>query len=91
MGAVNTEGKFEMKYGYVEARMKLPKQVGHWPGVWLMGKRVLQVGNMGRNGTEIDIVECPWRNKDEVSHALHCKPSRKTTPFRRLKRPPFRR
>jgi beta-glucanase (GH16 family) len=71
MGAVNTAGKFTVKYGYIEARMKVGREVGHWPGVWLTAKSTNQVGNMGRDGTEIDIVELPWRHKDEVSHALH--------------------
>ncbi len=71
MGAVNTEGRFEFTYGYVEARMQNPKQEGHWPGVWLFGRGVNRVGDDGRDGTEVDIVECPWRKDDRVSHALH--------------------
>ncbi len=71
MGAINTQGKFEFTYGYVEARMKLPTEQGHWPGVWLFSSRVNNVGNAGRDGTEVDIVEAPWRNQDRVSHALH--------------------
>lgn len=71
MGCIDTPKKFEFTYGYVEARMKNPKQEGHWPGIWLFNQCVNKVGNDGRDGTEIDIVEAPWRNKDEVSHALH--------------------
>jgi hypothetical protein len=71
MGCIDTPKTFNFTYGYVEARMKNPKQVGHWPGIWLMTQSVNHVGNEGNDGTEVDIVEAPWRNKDEVSHALH--------------------
>ncbi|MDF3128465.1 glycoside hydrolase family 16 protein [Kiritimatiellaeota bacterium B1221] len=71
MGEVNTAKSFTFRYGYVEARMKLPEEPGHWPGIWLMGAGVKSVGNEGRDGTEIDIVECPFNGKDIASHALH--------------------
>lgn len=71
MGCIETPKTFNFTYGYVEARMKNPKQEGHWPGIWLFSHSVNQVGNDGKDGTEVDIVEAPWRHKDEVSHALH--------------------
>lgn len=71
MGCIDTPKIFNFTYGYVEARMKNPKEEGHWPGIWLMAQSVNHVGNEGNDGTEVDIVEAPWRNKDEVSHALH--------------------
>ena len=61
-GAVNTRGKFEQAFGYYVARVKLPKQPGHWPAFWLMAPGVNTVGNQGRDGTEIDIIEVPWRD-----------------------------
>ena len=61
-GAVNTKGKFEHAFGYYVARCKLPKQEGHWPAFWLMAGGVNTVGNEGRDGTEIDIIEVPWRD-----------------------------
>jgi beta-glucanase (GH16 family) len=61
-GAVNTRGKFEHAFGYYVARCKLPNQPGHWPAFWLMCGGVCTVGNAGRDGTEIDIVEVPWRD-----------------------------
>ncbi|HEX2973015.1 MAG TPA: glycoside hydrolase family 16 protein [Tepidisphaeraceae bacterium] len=69
-GCVRTRGKFEHAYGYYVARMQLQKQAGHWPAFWLMGDGVGRLGNEGRDGTEIDIMEKPWRD-DRVSHALH--------------------
>lgn len=61
-GAVNTKGKFEHAFGYFEARCQMPTQPGHWPAFWLMCDGVGKVGNDGRDGTEIDIMELPWRD-----------------------------
>lgn len=61
-GAVNTRGKFEHAYGYYVARCKMPTQPGHWPAFWLMCSGVSSLGNEGRDGTEIDIMEAPWRD-----------------------------
>ncbi|MBM3878564.1 MAG: glycoside hydrolase family 16 protein [Verrucomicrobia bacterium] len=69
-GAVNTQGKFERAFGYYVARCKLPKQPGHWPAFWLMTPGVSSVGQEGRDGTEIDIVEVPWRDGQLTSN-LH--------------------
>ncbi len=69
-GCVRTLGKFEHTFGYYEARIKLQEQPGHWPAFWLMGRGVGKVGNDGRDGTEIDIMEKPWLD-NRVQHALH--------------------
>ncbi len=70
-GGLSSEGKYTFKYGYVEVRMKNPTQPGHWPGAWLFTQSVNKVGNDGRDGTEVDIVEAPWRKIDKISHGLH--------------------
>ncbi len=69
-GCVRTLGKLEHTFGYYVARIKLQEQPGHWSAFWLMGRGVGKVGNQGRDGTEIDIMEKPWLN-DSVQHALH--------------------
>jgi len=69
-GAMRTRGKFEHRFGYWECRCKFPTQEGHWPAFWLFSTSVGKIGNEGRDGTEIDIAEMPWR-KDQVQHALH--------------------
>ncbi len=69
-GAVNTQGKFEHAFGYYVARCKAPKQPGHWPAFWLMTPGVSKIGNDGRDGTEIDIIEIPWRDGQLTSN-LH--------------------
>jgi beta-glucanase (GH16 family) len=61
-GAVDTRGKFEHAFGYYEARCKMPKEPGHWSAFWMMCSGVRSVGNGGRDGSEIDIVEMPWRD-----------------------------
>jgi len=61
-GAVNTRDKFEHAFGYYEARCKMPKEPGHWSAFWIMGSGVNKIGDDGRDGTEIDIIEMPWRD-----------------------------
>jgi len=69
-GCARTKGKFEHTFGYYVARMKLQKRAGHWPAFWLYNDSVNSVGNDGRDGTEIDIMEKPWLD-DRINHALH--------------------
>jgi beta-glucanase (GH16 family) len=69
-GCVRTKGKFEHAFGYYVARIELQKQPGHWSAFWLMGDTVGKVGDDGRDGTEIDIMEKPWLD-DRVTHNLH--------------------
>ena len=69
-GAVNTRDKFEHAFGYYVARCQMPAQPGHWPAFWMMCAGVSKVGNGGRDGTEIDIVEIPWRD-GKVTFNLH--------------------
>jgi beta-glucanase (GH16 family) len=69
-GAMDTRGKFEHAFGYYVARCKMPKQPGHWPAFWMMCRGVGHVGDQGRDGTEIDVVEIPWRD-GQVTMNLH--------------------
>lgn len=50
-GALNSYGKFRMRYGYVEMRARLPAGKGLWPAFWLLHDH--------ENGIrpEIDVVE----------------------------------
>ncbi len=70
-GAIRTKGKFYHRFGYYEARVKFVgdrTRPGHWPAFWIFGETVGNVGNDGKDGTEIDIFEY-WQNND-VSHGL---------------------
>jgi len=69
-GAVRTRGKFEHKFGYWVCRCKFPTKEGHWPAFWLMTGGVSKIGDEGRDGTEIDIMEKPWR-EDKITQNLH--------------------
>ena len=53
--SINTLGKYSVKYGKVEARIKLPAGQGTWPAFWMMGEDRPSVG-WPRCG-EIDIME----------------------------------
>jgi beta-glucanase (GH16 family) len=69
-GCVRTLGKFEHAFGYYVARVRLHRQPGHWPAFWLMGRTVSRIGDAGRDGSEIDIMEKPWLD-GRLSQAVH--------------------
>ena len=48
---------FSQKYGYFECRCILPKGSDIWSAFWLMNDGVYEVGDDGKDGTEIDIFE----------------------------------
>ena len=50
-GFLNTYGKFTQRYGYFEARMKLPTAPGLWPAFWLMPDRGKNSRSRHRPGT----------------------------------------
>lgn len=68
-GRFDTQKKVSFKYGYIEARMKMPTGGGNWPAFWALGDSMSEV-SWPRAG-EIDIAEqggnLPMRN----SAALH--------------------
>ena len=52
---MKTKGKFEFQYGYVEAKIALPRGGGIWPAFWMLGNNIDSV-NWPTCG-EIDILE----------------------------------
>jgi beta-glucanase (GH16 family) len=59
-GRIVTSGKFNFKYGTIEARIKLPNlQNGLWPAFWMLGANYPTDG-WPRSG-EIDILEAGFR------------------------------
>lgn len=54
-GLVQTPGRFQVKYGRIEARIKLPAGRGLWPAFWAMGNNFNQVG--WPDAGEIDLME----------------------------------
>jgi beta-glucanase (GH16 family) len=56
-GRINTNGKFSVKYGRIEARMKLPMIQGTWPAFWMLGSNIGDPGIGWPKCGEIDIME----------------------------------
>lgn len=56
-------------YGYVEARIKLPKGKGTWPAFWMMP--VKRTNGWPKDG-EIDIMEEVGVDAGRVSSSIHC-------------------
>ena len=73
-GRINTQNKFDFKYGTMEARIKLNEGSGLWPAWWMLG-----YGNWPESG-EIDIMEYVGE-KDWVSAAVHGHGYSGETPF----------
>lgn len=60
-GAISTHEKFARKYGYFEARIKIPDHTGTFPAFWLFHENRVSEGTQR---TEIDIME-------NLGHAPH--------------------
>jgi beta-glucanase (GH16 family) len=62
-GFLDTYGLWTQRYGYFEARMKLPKAPGLWPAFWMMPDRGVAAGEQWKRqdtangGMEFDIME----------------------------------
>ncbi len=69
-GWVDTKGKFEHRFGYYTARIKLQTSTGHWSAFWLQTPATTNVDGSGRDGSEIDIMEKPGLS-EVVNHAIH--------------------
>jgi len=70
-GMIGTEGKFETKFGYFEARMKFQTEPGHWSAFWLQSSNMAKVGNPKKNGVEIDIIELFSTDNESMFMNIH--------------------
>lgn len=72
-GGLGTDGRFAQAFGYIEARVRLQRDEGHWFGWWMMPQGPEKGGNGGQDGAEIDIAETPYAKlvRDQVQFALH--------------------
>ena len=70
---IGTQGLFETRYGYFEARVKLQSQVGHWSAFWLQSPLIGddETGDTANFGTEIDVMEYQRQEGDVIRSALH--------------------
>ncbi|MDR1410373.1 MAG: glycoside hydrolase family 16 protein, partial [Oscillospiraceae bacterium] len=70
-GGINS--KLYQAFGYFEVRVQVPRQDGMWSAFWLQSPGQGQIGNGGRDGTEIDVFESVFTNAglpNQVAHAF---------------------
>ena len=60
------------KYGYFEARIKLPKGKGTWPAFWMMPANNDYSANPWPGCGEIDIIEEVGVDANNISSTIHC-------------------
>lgn len=65
-----TKGKGDWQYGKIEVRAKLPKGLGTWPAIWMLGSTTPL--NWPDDG-EIDIMEHVGYNQGFIHGSIHCK------------------
>jgi beta-glucanase (GH16 family) len=64
-GRINTQGRFQFKYGKIQARIQVPVGQGSWPAFWMLGGNFSQVG-WPQTG-EIDVMEINQRYSDQYT------------------------
>lgn len=69
---------FEQAFGYFEARVNFPDSRGMWSAFWLQTESIGNIGNDGKDGSEIDIYESSFyntslfpNNRNRIGHAIH--------------------
>ncbi len=67
--SLTTKGLAEWTYGKIEVSAKLPKGVGQWPAIWMLGENKKEVG--WPECGEIDIMEHVGFNKDTIFGSAH--------------------
>ena len=69
-GKIHTNGKIFFKYGYLEVTAKMPKGIGTWPALWLLGKNISE-GVAWPNCGEIDLFEGNGAKPRTIQSTLH--------------------
>jgi beta-glucanase (GH16 family) len=65
-----SKGKGDWQYGKIEVRAKLPKGLGTWPAIWMLGSTTpLKWPDDG----EIDIMEHVGFDQGRIHASIHCK------------------
>ena len=64
-----TLGKKHFKYGRIEVRAKVPKGLGSWPAIWMLGENRQQV--KWPDCGEIDILEYVGKDSTQVYGTVH--------------------
>ena len=68
-GRLNTAGKDERTYGRFETRAKLPKGIGSWPAIWMLGSSISTIGWPACG--EIDIMEHVGFDEGIIHASIH--------------------
>jgi beta-glucanase (GH16 family) len=76
---MKTQGKREIRYGRIEARMALPSGKGLWPAFWMLGSNIGTAGWPACG--EIDIMENRGSSPGTASSAIHGPGYSGATPF----------
>lgn len=66
---MKTQGKFNVKFGRIEFRAKLPYGKGIWPALWMLGENITQVG--WPTCGEIDVMEYLGHETNKVYGTIH--------------------
>jgi beta-glucanase (GH16 family) len=66
---IKTEGKFAIRYGRVEARIKIPFGQGIWPAFWMLGANIYAAG-WPKCG-EIDVMENIGKERSIIHGTIH--------------------
>jgi len=61
-GALTTLGKYDLSYGYIEARIDVPEGVGLWPSLWMLGTEFVDLK------PQLYIMEFNGGNRDSFFH-----------------------
>jgi len=68
-GRFDTHGKVSFKYGFIEARIKMPAGSGNHPAFWMLGDNINQVG--WPYSGEMDITEIHGDEPTSTTSATH--------------------
>jgi beta-glucanase (GH16 family) len=66
---LQTKGRFEIQYGRLEARIKVPGDFGLWPAFWLLGTDIVTTPWPACG--EIDVMEFVGRRPNEITGTIH--------------------
>ena len=89
---LNSNGKENIQYGYIEARVKMPYGQGIWPAVWMLGSDYASdpwpacgemdimenIGNSQWYGTNVSSLHSPARNGGNSLNAKYYLPTGET-------------
>ncbi len=66
---IESQGRFQLKYGRIEARIKIPQGQGLWPAFWMLGSDYDRIGWPACG--EIDIMENVGFEPSRIHGSLH--------------------